>query len=86
MGSETIGFCRNVHGFVIVLVHVLDGNVLNSLEMGISNRRDGRESRVLWDAVSFTSTSTSHEYDHETPLPIFLVEVDILSFYFNVEK
>ena len=24
---------------------------------------------VLLDAVSFTSTSTSHEYDHENPLP-----------------
>ena len=55
--------------FVIVLVHVLDRNVPYSLEMGIPNRRDGRESRILWDAVSFTSTSMFHEYDHETPLP-----------------
>ena len=64
-----IGSARNVHVFVIVLVHVLDRNVPDSLEMGIPNKRDGRESRILWDAVSFTSTSTAHEYDHEPPLP-----------------
>ena len=31
-----------------------------------SSRREGMEARVLWDAVSFTSTSP--EYDHEKPL------------------
>jgi hypothetical protein len=61
--SETIGSAKNVHVFVIV--HVLDRNVPDSLEMEIQNRRDGRESRILWDAVSFTSTSTAHE----PPLP-----------------
>ena len=39
------------------------------LRWGSPKRREGMESRVLWDVVSFTSTSTSHEYDHEEPLP-----------------
>ena len=67
MWSETIGSARNVPVFVIVLVHVLDRNVPDSLEMEIPNRRDGRESRILWDAISFTSTA--HDYNHEPPLP-----------------
>ena len=67
--SEMTGSAGNINVLVIVHMNVLDWNVPNPLEMGSPSRRQSMESMVLLNAVSFTSTSTSHEYDHEKPLP-----------------
>ena len=62
--SETIGFARNVHVFVIVLVHVLDRNVPDFFERGF--RIEETPGNLGFSEMPFrararlTSTITNH--------------------------